>query len=392
MREQRPFLTSAFLAIAVSFGIGRYGIGLFLPDMARAFHLSEPDLGYLASAGWAGYVAASVFAMLTISFLGARTLVAMGLGIAAAGMGLIAAAETSLTLMAGAILTGISPGLVFAPLADAVTGSFSPERRGPAFAVVNAGEGAGAIAAGLMFSAMPEAWRTAWFVFCLLAVATLIAAARSIPRGFVAGEGVGTSPPSWWTLLERQAWPLLVGAFVIGATTTVHWTYAGVLVDGVKVWDTELRVVLWIVMGAAGVSAIVVAPILDAFGLRRTYAASIVLTSASAIGVALAADAPGAAVIAALLFGFAYIMITSQIGAWALTIWPHMPAAGFGFTFLVFSAGAVVGPAAAGLATLAVGLSATLVVTGVLTAGLLGLLPGRAGPDAHPAPSVSAVE
>jgi predicted MFS family arabinose efflux permease len=379
MQEQRPLLASAFAAIAVSFGLGRYGIGLFLPDMARAFDLSDADLGFLASAGWAGYVVASLFAMLVIASVGAGALVAGGLCLSVVGMGLISVAETPTVLYLGTILTGISPGLVFAPVADAITARFEPARRGPAFAVVNAGEGAGTVAAGLIFLTMAPDWRMAWLVFSLLAIASAIASAVTTPRSSVGAAQPHGESPSWRTLFQRQAWPLLGGSFVVGASTTVLWTFAGVLVDGETFSGIELRVVLWIVMGAAGVAAIVVAPILEAFGLRRTYAASIVVTSLSAAGLALAANAPGAALLAGAVFSFAYIMITSQIGAWALSIWPQMPAAGFGFTFLMLSMGAVAGPAVAGMATAVAGLPVILVVTGLLTAGLLALLPEHQG-------------
>jgi predicted MFS family arabinose efflux permease len=285
-------------------------------------------------------------------------------------------AQSFLMLFAGSILTGISPGFVFAPLADAITASFEPERRGPAFAVINAGEGAGAIAAGLLFYAAAD-WRLAWLAFCGLAVVSTIAVAGTIPSGSVETEEPRASRPSWLSLLERQAWPLLCGALIIGVSTTVLWTYAGVLLDGVRVQGVELRVALWVVMGASGVAAIAVAPILEAFGLRRVYAASVVLTSVSAVALALVANDPAMALIAGAVFGFAYIMVTSQIGAWAIAIWPRMPAAGFGFTFLVFSTGAVIGPALAGMASAFVSMPAILAAMGVLTAFLLPLLPPR---------------
>ena len=229
--------------------------------------------------------------MVAISAAGARALVAMGLAIGAAGMGLIAGAQSAVALFAGAILTGISPGLVFAPLADAITAGFEPQRRGPAFAIVNAGEGAGAIAAGLLFFAAAADWRAAWLAFCLLALAVLAPTALSIPRGSVGADAAHEERASWQTLIARQSWPLHYGSLVVGAGTTVLWTYAGVLVDGASMAGVELRVALWIAMGAAGVAAVVVAPILEAFGLRWTYAASIVLTASSAIGLALAQGA-----------------------------------------------------------------------------------------------------
>lgn len=378
MQGERAFIASAFAAIAVSFGIGRYGIGLFLPDMARDFQLSEAQLGYLASAGWAGYVASSIVSMVVTKALGARTLVVSGLVTAAVGMALIAAAQSSHVLVAGAILTGVSPGLVFAPLADAVTALFTAQRRGPAFAKINAGEGAGAIAAGLFFLVVGgRDWRWAWTAFAILAIVAAAAVSMNIPRRSAVADLPQDLKPTWSTLIERRAWPLLSGAFVIGASTTVLWTYASVLVDGKTFAGLELRVVLWIIMGAAGVAAIAVAPILETYGLRRTYAASIVVTSVSAIALALAAEAPLAALVAGAIFGFAYIMITSQIGTWSLVLWPNMPAAGFGFTFLVFSAGAVAGPAAAGAATGTITLAAALAITGLITAGVLALLPGE---------------
>ena len=117
---------------------------------------------------------------------------------------------------------------------------------------------------------------------------------------------------------------------------------------------------------------------------NRAAAAS----SRSAVGSALPAVFFGAAAASASavllcggLFGLAYIMATSQIGAWAIALYAARPSSGFGLTFLVFATGAVAGPALAGRAAETVGLAPTFVGAGLLTLSLLLFLPRSEGKE-----------
>ena len=376
----QAFVLSATFAIAVSFGIARYGFGLFLPDMARSFALTKAELGLISSGAYAGYFSASLIAMTFTARLGARGMLVCGMALASLGMGLIASASTTALLIAGCILAGASPGLVFSPVSDAISALYDKRERGPIFSTVNAGDGLGAIVSAVVFFAVLGTWQSAWFVFACFGLASVFWIYATAPRESV-NKGQRFILPSVAMLHGGAAQRLLAGSLVLGITTTVFWTFAAALVAErsvvIAALSVELRILLWLVLGAAGMAGVVAAPLLRRYGLRSTYATSVLLTALALCLSGWATESIPALLFAAAGFGLAYIMATSQLGAWALEVYAATPSTGFGLTFLVFGIGAIIGPALAGFAAEQIGLPATFVASGAVTAALMLFRPAR---------------
>ena len=371
------FVLSATLAIAVSFGIARYGFGLFLPDVAASFSLSTFELGLISSGAYLGYFTSSVAAMLWTSRVGARAILAAGMLLATASMALIAVAPSSWVVILGFVLAGASPGFVFSPLSEAIAAAYDTKDHGPVFSTVNAGEGMGAVLSAVTFLFLTT-WQTAWGLFAGLAAIGFVLVLLTTPAKPSGRARPAVVPRLDW-LIRRDARPLLLGSFVLGVTTTVFWTFAGGLVAErsveVNSVEIELRSLLWLTLGVAGMAGVIAAPLLRRYGLAITYAVS-VLATASALALSGAANtSTGAVLLCGALFGLAYIMATSQVGTWAMSVYIERPSSGFGLTFQVFAMGAVTGPAIAGAASQAVGLGATFIGAGLLTLCLLLFLP-----------------
>lgn len=301
-----------------------------------------------------------------------------GLLLSCVGMSLIGAARDATTLIAGCILAGASPGLVFSPVSEVISLQYSPNDRGPVFSIVNSGEGVGAILCAMVFLSSVRQWQISWLVFAAIALAMIAIVAWQMP---VARRHSCAATPFWqirW-LPCRSAWKLLSGSFVLGVTTTTYWTFAGGLVaDHTLVMaglPIKLRILLWIVLGASGLIGVIAAPLLRRFGLCPTYAAAFVATAAALFATAYASANIAILLLGAAAFGLSYIMATSQLGAWALVVYSEEPSAGFGLTFLVFAIGAIVGPAIAGLAGNAKNLDIVFMAAGFVTLAPLLFLP-----------------
>ena len=55
-------MAAGIAVIAVTYGLARYGYGLYLPEFRAAFALSPTTSGAIAAGGYAGYCAAALLA------------------------------------------------------------------------------------------------------------------------------------------------------------------------------------------------------------------------------------------------------------------------------------------------------------------------------------------
>ena len=345
--------------------------------MATDFDLTNAELGAISSGAYLGYFASSIVAMTLTVRTGARIMLLAGLGLATAGMILIATAKCAPMLVIGCVLAGASPGLVFSPISEAISVLFGQNDQGPAFSTVNAGEGLGAVLSAVVFLLLVD-WQTSWAVFAALGLASTLGVLFLVPGR--ARRGAQSEPVAEMIWLPQgDAKALLLGSFVLGVTTTIFWTFTGALLDGQSMQIlgkiVEMRTLLWIVLGLAGTGSVVAAPLLRYLGLKLTYMLAIFATGAALCLSGLATETKTLVLMSGGVFGFAYIMATSQLGAWAMTIYAARPSSGFGLTFLIFSVGAVIGPIVAGFLAEQVGLGSTFLAAGLITLGNLLRLP-----------------
>ncbi|WP_372085062.1 nitrate/nitrite transporter [Tistrella mobilis] len=388
MKRQMIVLNLA-MTIAVTFGMARYGFGLFLPDIAADFSLSPAQLGLISSSTYIAYFSATLISLLWTSALGARAMLAIGVALATFGMAIIGTATTLAALIAGFIIAGASPGLVFSPTSEAISITFSPGRRGVAFSMANAGEGVGAVLSAVLLMIVWPDWRMAWLLFSAVALISLLLSWRTTPPG--TASATRSAREALRATVAMFAWSgraLLISSFILGVTTTVFWTFAGALgadeTVSISGFRLALRVILWITVGFASIAGVIAAPLLSRHGLRSTYALSIVAV-AVALGLsAFAQQSLSLLLISGAAFGTAYIMATSQLGAWSLVVHHALPSAGFGLTFLAFAVGAVVGPTIAGWIIESSGFSTVFLVSAAVTLLLLLFMPADPNPKGTP--------
>ena len=224
-------------AIAVAWGFARYGYGLFVPVFREEFGLSTETVGLISSAAYAAYLLAMVSTGFLVGRMGPRFPVVKGMLCAAAGMLLIATAQSLLPLVVGVVLAGSSAGFCLAPFSDAVAMLVEEERRGRVLSVVSTGTAFGLAVAGpvVLLTATggfgnDSGWRYAWATFAGAALLVALWNARLLPgepyrqASAEAGakDGTGVLCPGWF--LRRGSAPLLGQAFSYGLITAFYYT------------------------------------------------------------------------------------------------------------------------------------------------------------------------
>lgn len=362
---ERHLTIGGLLAIGVSFGFARYGYGLFLPEIRREFDLSVAFVGIIGSATYAGYLVALLAVGVYATRLGPRVLVGIGGGSAVVGMGLVAIAPKLPWLAAGLVLAGTSPAWAWAPYSDAVDMVVARGRRERVLAIVPAGTAVGtAIVGPLALVANGDSWRHAWLAMAAGAVLVTVYNVYAVPARRTPHERVESNLPidlRWF--LRRPAAPLYATALSYGLVGSFYWNYATEAIAGATDGGTATTAMFWTVMGFAGIAGVFAGVLLSRAGLGRSSA---LLFAALAVAVALLGLAPGslaAACASAILYGPAFMGVSSLLAVWSYQVFPERPTTGFSATLVSLGAGTIVGPATLGLLAGGLGLRTAFMTT-----------------------------
>jgi predicted MFS family arabinose efflux permease len=367
--------------VGVSFGMARYGYGLLLPEMRRAFGLGPAALGLIGGAAYGSYLAATAAAGALAARVGARRTAVTGGLLAAAGMATAGLAATPAALAAGIVVGGASAALCYPPFSDAAS-TLADRARDRVLAAVSCGTGYGVAVAAPVAIVAGSAWRHAWLAFAVIALAATAWAARVLPA-----RALARPPRGRWRRLRRPGVvPLLAAAVLLGAGSAPYWTFAVTHLADAGASPSQSRAFL-AAAGVASVLATVTGDLVRQLGGLRAYA---LVTALEAAGIALlavfAASVP-VAVGSALLFGAAY---NAAVGVQAIAstrLVPEQPSLGLAAAMGANGAGLLLGPVAAGAGADAMGLGPVLVTGSVLVLASAAPYAGaaRAGARRQPA-------
>lgn len=366
--------------VAVCYGFARFAYGLFVPAFNAEFGLGAPAAGAIASSSYAAYCVAIVAATAATTRWGPRV-VATGAGLAAAaGTGLIAGAPNIAVLTVGVLIGGASTGLASPPLADAVSRWVSSDRVDRVQTVVNAGTGLGVAVSGPVALLMSNSWRLAWAVFCGLAVLVTVWTAATVPGAqrhrarSAAPASASTQPPGTPTSggpprsrRRPGTTRLLLAAVAMGAGSAAVWVFARDVVVTTGDVGPLASTLMWIVLGVAGMGAVLTGDLIARAGLGRVWTAAMLLLAAATATIALAPGSLPAIFSAAAVFGAVYIALTGVLLVWGTRLYPGAPAFGVGAPFLLIALGQAAAAPVIGLlsdtATPAVAFGAAALVT-----------------------------
>ncbi|WP_375002285.1 MFS transporter [Aeromicrobium sp. CTD01-1L150] len=377
--RERHLTIGGLLAIGLSFGLARYGYGLFLPDIRREFDLSVSTVGVIGSAAYVGYLLALLAVGRLADRAGPRVLVGTGGASAVLGISLVAVAPNVAVLTVGLVLAGTSPAWSWAPYSDAVEVAVSPAKRERVLSIVPAGTAVGTAAVGpLALVASGDAWRWAWGAMAVMAAVAAVYATWTLPAH---GPRRRDSPRSHsapgisWLVLPA-AFPLYLTALAYGVIGSFYWNYATEVISATTTSAVAVPA-FWTLMGGAGLLGMLAGVVLSRLGLGRSSA---LLFSTLGLALALLGVLPGsivAAGISATLYGPAFMVGASLLAVWSYQVFPGRPTAGFTATLLCLGAGTILGPATLGLLADHVGLRTAFLLTACLCLVTIAARPRR---------------
>ena len=354
---QRAFglMIAGLTMAATSYGLARYGYGLFLPRIRVEFTLSTEMLGFIASATYLGYIMATLLGSALSSRLGPRLPIVMGGLCATLGMGLIAGSESLTLFITGSIIAGLSPGLSYTPLSDAVVMMIQADKRDRVYAVANSGTSLGVLISGPIAFFASNDWRLAWAAFALFALATTLWNAKAVDKGILNPHR--TAKPSL-RLLRPGALPLFSFAILLGVSSAAYWTYSvdflqsspvPVQLLGLDLPAADFSLIFWSLVGIAGFAAGFAGELVRILGLTLALRLGASLLVAALLLLVLFPDHGAILTLSAMSFGAVFTTLAGFLGIWTIQVFYDRPSGGFGASFLILSIGQFLGPSLYGI-------------------------------------------
>lgn len=348
--------------IACCYGFARFAYGLFAPQLQEEFAMSPTLTGVVGAGSYLGYCLAIVVSLLLTERLGPRA-VAVGAGVVATvGTATVAVAPSALVLAVGVLVAGSSTGLASPPLAAAIARWVRTEGRDRAQTLANGGTGLGVVASGPVALVVTEEWRWAWATFAVVSALVTVWVARTVPAADRTAGPAERTGPRWVAGAGR----MVAGALLMGAASMAVWTFGQDLVGAGDAAGPLLPGLAWTVLGAAGVAGAFSGDLVGRIGLAASWTGSMLVMSAATLLLTLLVDRVATVLVAAALFGAAYLALTGVLLVWGTRLFPDNPSYGVTMAFLLIAVGQVVGAPATG----ALADAATLTTAFVACAGL----------------------
>ncbi|WP_187774146.1 MFS transporter [Lolliginicoccus suaedae] len=374
----RALVISGMALIAATYGLARFGYGLFLPRFAEAFQIGPAISGLIQSGSFLSFCLAAV----TAARIAARPrlIVACAGTTAALGSAGIAAAPSAIILAPSVILAGAGAGFATPGLVALIERNIPRPRRESAQTIVNAGTGAGIVVAGTLMLLTLGQWRTGWAIIAALSAMATIATLstdRSVGERF--------STPERAPILASLALPIAAAALA-GASSAAIWTFGRTLMVDSRAEGETYSILAWMVLGAFGVLGATAGRLAHATGLRVAWILTAAAMAASTIALGMAPAAFLAAYISVAVFGATYTAVCGLLIVWASRVVPGHAAQGTAALFIALAIGQAIGSALIGVI---LGSTSPLVAFGIAAAvGFLAVLPATR--RATSAPSLAA--
>ncbi len=350
---------AGFAATAISYGPGRMGFGLFVPEFKSTFSMSSSTVGLVSSLGFVGFFIGLLIAQFFLNRKGPKFPVLTGLTAATIGTSIIALAPNVAVLAVGVFLAASSAGFAWTPFNDAVHRKVRDVDRPVALSQISTGTSVGIALAGTLALAMGLVefdWRFCWAVFAGASALALIgnwAALRQVEKSPEDGPHKGAQD-----LLHFAAIPLFGIAFAYGITSAVYISFAAdhFAQKGLPGFsDGAVSALVFIFYGLFGLTGLLTDRVRGTIGLTWLLRALLLAAAASLAFVPLMSGSWSGLVFSAGLQGVNVMMTSAVLAFWSERLFPSFPSLGFTAFLLATAAGSVIGSAVAGMVSDGIG-------------------------------------
>ena len=372
------FTVACVAMVSVTYGMGRYAYGLFLPSIRQAFDLSTFQLSLIASFNTAVYLLATIVASASAIYFRPKTLIVAAGLITTCGL-LITGLATNIGLAAGGIiLAGVGGGILSPAMFEAIEAWLSGRWKARAIAAVNAGAAPGLILTGLSAYWLQTSWQQVWIAMAGIGLAVTLWHAWLLPDHRItelrAHPKLKLRPALF---LRADCVPLYLSLFVYGLLLSTYLTFAVDLILSTGGVTFPADQLFWVLLGLAGLLAMFTGKAVTRFGVRGLLALSMPLCGLS---YAMLAAAPGnqtVILLSAILFGISSIAPGNGFLVWGISLFRDRPSAGTGAVFTVLSLATIAGPILVGSFSGRIDLLSVFYIVAVLPVLTIPLFPRR---------------
>jgi MFS family permease len=326
------------LLIASTYGMARFGVGLFAPRLVAERPALAPVVGWAAAAQFVSYAVAAAVASRTSDRSPRAGLLLAG---TTASLGCLGVATTASPgwLVVVVLVGGAGAGLASPALVRVVDALVEPRRAATAQSLVNTGTAVGVVVAGVLALAVPSV-AAAWWAMAAVNAAAAAGLLVLVGRQDL-GTRAGTGTSYDWRALVVPA----VAAVVVGAGSALLWSY-GPLVVTRSGPVAEARVgLLWIALGIGGLLGPLTGRLVDRAGLRGAWVGSVgaVVAAHLALGAGLGLGLAWPTYVAMAAFGAGYMCLSGVLILWARREWPDAAGRGTSLLFIALAVGQALG-------------------------------------------------
>lgn len=344
---------AGMLLIAATYGMARFGVGLFAPHLSVQRPELAGVLGWAAAAQFTSYSLAAALAARWVDRYPRAGLLLAGATATAGCLG-VAVAATPAVFVVAVFVGGTGAGFASPALVPVVDAVVAPRSTATAQSVVNSGTAVGVIGAGVVASAAASVG-AAWVFMALVCAGTAVAVWWRVRGRADLGAARRTAAQSS-AEPARGPWRLLAvpaaAAVVAGAGSSLVWTFGPSLLTGSGAVGPEQVGRLWIALGLGGVLGTLTGALVRRTGVRVAWCwcAGALSLAGIQVGVSVAAGSAWAACAGMALFGAGYMGLSGVLILWARDVWPHSAGAGTSALFIALATGQALGSVGFGLA------------------------------------------
>ena len=342
------FLLPSVFGIAVTYGIGRYAYGFFLPVFIEKYALSLSYTGYLSSASTTAYAIVSLVSVFYANKIRPIFLIVSGGGVVTIGISLVTVAPDYLFFSAGIVLASLGAGIMPPAYFEYIGKVIREDKRDLVTIIVSTGGAPGLVMSAICAYQFLEEWQVAWFSFSLISLVMLLLNIFLLPWGKihtpkvlpnVLAEDIRELFPKGWIMLFAMS-------FFYGIALNIYYTFSISFIDlelGVK----SFIYLFWSLVGISGLLAfLVTAFLVSRLGVIATIAVSYLFLSISFFIFEL--WDVNSVIISGFIFGIFSIVPNSACLVFANHIYNDRLSLGWGMTFISLSLGMAFGVAVAG--------------------------------------------
>lgn len=364
------FLLPSVIGIAVTYGIGRYAYGFFLPVFIESHSLSLSYAGYLSSVATTAYAIVSLVSVFYANKIRPIFLIVLGGSVTTIGIFLVTVSPNYLIFSAGIVLASLGAGIMPPAYFEYIGNIIKEDKRDLVTIVVSTGGAPGLVLSALCAYQFFENWQIAWFSFSLISLMMLSLNIFLLPwkkihfqkdLSHVSFNVISKFFPKDWEVLFLMS-------FFYGVALNIYYTFSISFID-LELGAGDFVYFFWLLVGVSGILAfLVTAFLVNKIGVISTISVSYLFLSVSFFIFELWNE--NSIIISGFIFGIFSIVPNSACLVFANHIYERRLSLGWGMTFISLSLGMAFGVAIAGNIAEQYNFSVTFSVTAIFMAFL----------------------